>query len=152
MSRTAASSSPRCANIAAGDELNYDYGLIIEERYPRSSSRVPCWCSSPNCRRGTLLAPAQRGWAPPAQEGQREEPRKRAMAATMRPSGRRLSRCCRAGSRCCPASTHQQRADAPRARRSPEPTLLVAEQTAGRGRLGREWHTGTYEGTACCRR
>lgn len=29
-----------------------------------------------------------------------------------------------------------------------EPTLLVAEtQTAGRGRLGREWHTGTYEGT-----
>ncbi len=29
-----------------------------------------------------------------------------------------------------------------------EPTLLVAEQqTAGRGRLGREWHTGAYEGT-----
>lgn len=29
-----------------------------------------------------------------------------------------------------------------------EPTLLAAEQqTAGRGRLGREWHTGTYEGT-----
>ncbi len=29
-----------------------------------------------------------------------------------------------------------------------EPTLLVAEeQTAGRGRLGRQWHTGAYEGT-----
>ena len=28
------------------------------------------------------------------------------------------------------------------------PTLLVAEaQTAGRGRLGREWHSGAYEGT-----
>ncbi|MBS0467351.1 MAG: biotin--[acetyl-CoA-carboxylase] ligase [Proteobacteria bacterium] len=29
-----------------------------------------------------------------------------------------------------------------------EPTLLVAEaQTAGRGRLGREWHSGAYAGT-----
>lgn len=29
-----------------------------------------------------------------------------------------------------------------------DPTLLVTEaQTAGRGRLGREWHSGAYEGT-----
>ena len=29
-----------------------------------------------------------------------------------------------------------------------EPTLLVAEeQTAGRGRLGRDWHSSAYEGT-----
>ncbi|GKT23564.1 SET domain-containing protein-lysine N-methyltransferase [Acidovorax sp. SUPP3334] len=51
-------------DIAAGDELNYDYGLIIEERYtPKLKAEYPCWCGSANCR-GTLLAP-KRGWAPP---------------------------------------------------------------------------------------
>jgi SET domain-containing protein len=51
-------------NIKAGEELNYDYGLIIEERYtPKLKAEYPCWCGSPNCR-GTLLAP-KRGWAPP---------------------------------------------------------------------------------------
>lgn len=51
-------------NIAAGEELNYDYGLIIEERYtPKLKADYPCWCGSDNCR-GTLLAP-KRGWAPP---------------------------------------------------------------------------------------
>ena len=51
-------------NIEAGEELNYDYGLIIEERYtPKLKAEYPCWCGSPNCR-GTLLAP-KRGWAPP---------------------------------------------------------------------------------------
>lgn len=43
--------------IAAGAELNYDYGLVIEERYtPRLKAEYPCWCGSRNCR-GTLLAP-----------------------------------------------------------------------------------------------
>jgi hypothetical protein len=51
-------------NIQAGEELNYDYGLIIEERYTQKlKAEYPCWCNSPNCR-GTLLAP-KRGWAPP---------------------------------------------------------------------------------------
>ena len=51
-------------NIKAGEELNYDYGLIIEERYtPKLKAEYPFWCGSPNCR-GTLLAP-KRGWAPP---------------------------------------------------------------------------------------
>jgi hypothetical protein len=51
-------------NIKAGEELNYDYGLIIEERYtPKLKAEYPCWCGSKNCR-GTLLAP-KRGWAPP---------------------------------------------------------------------------------------
>ena len=51
-------------NISAGEELSYDYGLIIEERYtPKLKAEYPCWCGSPNCR-GTLLAP-KRGWAPP---------------------------------------------------------------------------------------
>lgn len=44
-------------NIAAGEELNYDYGLIIDEPYTRQLlSEFPCWCGSEDCR-GTLLAP-----------------------------------------------------------------------------------------------
>ena len=44
-------------NIAAGEELNYDYGLIIDEPYTKKLlSEFPCWCGSEDCR-GTLLAP-----------------------------------------------------------------------------------------------
>ena len=47
-------------NIAAGEELNYDYGLIIDERYsPKLKAEYPCWCSARTCR-GTLLAPKRR--------------------------------------------------------------------------------------------
>jgi SET domain-containing protein len=44
-------------NIAAGEELNYDYGLIIDEPYTKKlKAEFPCWCGAENCR-GTLLAP-----------------------------------------------------------------------------------------------
>jgi hypothetical protein len=44
-------------NIQAGEELNYDYGLIIDERYtPKLKAEYPCWCGAKTCR-GTLLAP-----------------------------------------------------------------------------------------------
>jgi SET domain-containing protein len=44
-------------NIHAGEELNYDYGLIIDERYTaKLKAEYPCWCGADNCR-GTLLAP-----------------------------------------------------------------------------------------------
>ncbi|TWO66677.1 SET domain-containing protein [Caenimonas sedimenti] len=44
-------------NIEAGEELNYDYGLIIDEPYTKAlKAEYPCWCGSKNCR-GTLLAP-----------------------------------------------------------------------------------------------
>jgi len=47
-------------DIAAGEELNYDYGLIIDERYTRKlKADYPCWCGATNCR-GTLLAPKRR--------------------------------------------------------------------------------------------
>ncbi len=47
-------------NIPAGEELHYDYGLIIDERYtPKLKAEYPCWCGSPKCR-GTLLAPKRR--------------------------------------------------------------------------------------------
>ena len=47
-------------DIAAGEELNYDYGLIIEERYTKKlKAEYPCWCGAPTCR-GSLLAPKRR--------------------------------------------------------------------------------------------
>ena len=47
-------------NIAAGEELNYDYGLVIEERYtPKLKAEYPCCCGADQCR-GTLLAPKRR--------------------------------------------------------------------------------------------
>lgn len=49
-------------NIPAGAELNYDYGLIIDEPITKALiDQYPCWCGSPKCRQ-TLLAqkPASR--------------------------------------------------------------------------------------------
>ena len=47
-------------NIKAGEELNYDYGLIIDEPYTKKLlAEYPCWCGSANCR-GTLLSPKDR--------------------------------------------------------------------------------------------
>jgi hypothetical protein len=47
-------------NIHAGEELNYDYGLIIDEPYTKKlKAEYPCWCGSANCR-GTLLSPKER--------------------------------------------------------------------------------------------
>jgi len=50
-------------NIKAGEELFYDYGLVIDEPYtPALKKQYPCWCGSKNCR-GTLLAPKRGGRA-----------------------------------------------------------------------------------------
>lgn len=47
-------------DIAPGEELNYDYGLVIDERYTPSLKRqYACRCGSPSCR-GTMLAPKRR--------------------------------------------------------------------------------------------
>ena len=47
-------------DIAAGEELFYDYGLVIDERLtPKLKRDYPCHCGSPICR-GTLLAPKRR--------------------------------------------------------------------------------------------
>jgi len=44
-------------DIPAGQELFYDYGLIIDAPYTRKLlAEYPCWCGAKNCR-GTLLAP-----------------------------------------------------------------------------------------------
>ena len=42
--------------IKAGEELNYDYGLVIDEPLtPELKAEYPCWCHSKTCR-GTLLS------------------------------------------------------------------------------------------------
>lgn len=47
-------------DIAAGEELFYDYGLIIDERMTAAvKKRFACWCGAPDCR-GTMLAPRRR--------------------------------------------------------------------------------------------
>jgi BirA family biotin operon repressor/biotin-[acetyl-CoA-carboxylase] ligase len=116
---TAASSSPRCATSQAGEELNYDYGLVIDERYtPKLKAEYPCWCGSAHCR-GTLLAPklAPLRKSPPAKAKAGRE-----ILPEIDSTNTELMRRARAG--------------------QAEPVLLVAEtQTAGRGRLGRGWHS-----------
>jgi len=43
--------------IKPGEELSYDYGLIIDERYtPKVKKQFECRCGASRCR-GTMLAP-----------------------------------------------------------------------------------------------
>jgi uncharacterized protein len=43
-------------DVAAGEELVYDYAFVLEERHtPAAKRRYPCTCGAPNCR-GTILA------------------------------------------------------------------------------------------------
>jgi SET domain-containing protein len=47
-------------DLAAGDELFYDYGLVIDERYTAKLKReYACRCGAAACR-GTMLAPKRR--------------------------------------------------------------------------------------------
>lgn len=47
-------------DIEPGEELFYDYGLMIDERYTaRLKREYACRCGSPHCR-GTMLAPKRR--------------------------------------------------------------------------------------------
>jgi SET domain-containing protein len=44
-------------DILPGEELFYDYGLVIDERYtPKLKKQFACYCGSADCR-GTMLAP-----------------------------------------------------------------------------------------------
>lgn len=47
-------------DLRRGEELNYDYGLIVEERHTRAVKKAyACRCGSPDCRQ-TMLAPKRR--------------------------------------------------------------------------------------------
>ena len=57
--------------IKAGDELNYDYGLVIDEPLTAElKADYPCWCGSAQCR-GTLLSSDLE-----TAEGRAEKPKK----------------------------------------------------------------------------
>jgi SET domain-containing protein len=46
--------------IAVGEELFYDYGLVIDQAHTaKLKAAYPCWCGAADCR-GTLLAPKRR--------------------------------------------------------------------------------------------
>ncbi len=52
-------------NILAGEELNYDYGLVVDEPLTdKLKAEYPCWCGAKKCR-GTLLASSAELSAPP---------------------------------------------------------------------------------------
>jgi hypothetical protein len=71
-------------NIQAGEELNYDYGLIIDEPYTKKlKAEYPCWCGSKNCR-GTLLSPKERKETPkiPSQKKSKAKAEVKAQAET----------------------------------------------------------------------
>ena len=56
-------------NIEAGQELFYDYGLVIDEPYtPELLKQYPCWCGAKKCR-GTLLAPKEKNKASKSNKG-----------------------------------------------------------------------------------
>jgi len=47
-------------DIAAGEELFFDYRLVIDERYtPKLKKEYACWCGAPTCR-GTMLGPKRK--------------------------------------------------------------------------------------------
>jgi SET domain-containing protein len=47
-------------DLQPGEELFYDYGLVIDERYtPKLKREYACRCGAPDCR-GTMLAPKRR--------------------------------------------------------------------------------------------
>jgi SET domain-containing protein len=47
-------------DIAPGEELFFDYGLVIDERItPKLKKEYACWCGTPSCR-GTMLATKRR--------------------------------------------------------------------------------------------
>jgi uncharacterized protein len=67
-------------NIKAGEELNYDYGLIIDEPYTKKLlAEYPCWCGAQNCR-GTLLSPKDREDTPEIPSQKKKKAKKQAKA------------------------------------------------------------------------
>jgi SET domain-containing protein len=67
-------------HIAAGEELNYDYGLIIDEPYTKKLlAEYPCWCGAKNCR-GTLLSPKERKDTPKTPKQKKTKSKDKAQA------------------------------------------------------------------------
>jgi hypothetical protein len=125
--KTAGCSSRALRNIKAGEELNYDYGLIIDEPYTKKlKAEYPCWCGSqelPRHAAGAQATPLRFSMRWPAEAvWEAVAPMLPGFTVEVLPeidsTNSELMRRARAGQL--------------------DPVLLVAErQTAGRGRLGR---------------
>ncbi len=47
-------------NIQPGEELFYDYGLVLDEKHTKKIKKdFACWCGTKKCR-GTMLAPQEK--------------------------------------------------------------------------------------------
>ena len=58
-------------DIAAGEELGYDYAIELDERHSASAKRrFPCSCGAPTCR-GTLLRPKRAPLGPDVRNARR---------------------------------------------------------------------------------
>jgi uncharacterized protein len=63
-------------NIDAGEELFFDYGLIIDARHTKKLlADYPCWCGAKKCR-GTLLAPKEKAVKSKAAKSPADKPSK----------------------------------------------------------------------------
>ena len=146
-------------DIEPGEELFYDYGLIIDERYtPKLKKQFECRCGARKCR-GTMLAPealsdAMRMHRTVAALGRRgavaaAEPLLPGLSVEVVRACRRPTRRCSSARAVAEPRPTRRRCAQRRARRfgrragDSQPCLLVAEhQTAGRGRQGRAWQVG----------
>ena len=64
-------------NIPVGNELFYDYGLIIDAKYTKKlKAEYPCWCGAPTCR-GTLLAPKDKDEQKKSKKSKSSKPSKK---------------------------------------------------------------------------
>lgn len=76
-------------NIEAGEELFYDYGLIIDAKYTKKlKAEYPCWCGAPSCR-GTLLAPKDKKSRDDQLQGDRKSDKKKSRKKDKLKSGKK---------------------------------------------------------------
>ncbi len=79
-------------NIAAGEELNYDYGLIIDEPYtPALLAEYPCWCGTATCR-GTLLSPKDNDEQAKADKKKKKKKKKKAKKKADKSAGKKAGK------------------------------------------------------------
>ena len=78
-------------NIHPGEELNYDYGLVIDTPLtPELKAEYACWCGAPSCR-STMLASADED-KKSKKKKKKKDKKKRQKAKDKRRAARRASK------------------------------------------------------------
>ncbi|NBX56054.1 MAG: SET domain-containing protein [Betaproteobacteria bacterium] len=78
-------------NIRPGEELNYDYGLVIDAPLtPELKAEYACWCGASSCR-GTMLASADEDQKSKKKKKKKDK-KKRQKAKDKRRAARRASK------------------------------------------------------------